>query len=92
MNGFPLAESEVRDNRIYFRGRLFIPDNDELRLRLIQQAPDTPIAGHPGRLLVAQVGNVTAEAGDLEDTRAKPTAGSGSLVSRHDEVVRDWLR
>ena len=55
MKGFPLAESEVRDNRVYFRDRLFIPDNDELRLRLIQQAHDTPIAGHPGRAKTQEI-------------------------------------
>ena len=55
MKGFPLAECEARDNRVYFRGRLFIPDDNELRLRLIQQAHDTPIAGHPGRAKTQEI-------------------------------------
>ena len=29
-------------------GRLLVPNNDELRLRLISLSHDTPIAGHPG--------------------------------------------
>ena len=49
LKGFPLSECELRDNRVYFRDRLFIPDNNELRLRLVKLAHDTPTAGHPGR-------------------------------------------
>ena len=42
--------------------------------------------------LMARVGNLAVEAGPLEDTRAKSTASSYSLASRHDEAVRDWQR
>ena len=49
MKGFPLAKCEAREGRIYFRNRLFISNNDLLRLRLIQESHVTPSTGHPGR-------------------------------------------
>ena len=48
MKGFPLVESEVRD-------RLFVLDDDELRLRLIQQAHDMPVVGHSDRAKTQQL-------------------------------------
>ena len=46
--GIPLAECQLRQGRVYFRDQLVIPDDDALRLRLIQLSHDTPVAGHPG--------------------------------------------
>ena len=44
-----LAECSKIDNRLAYRGRLYVPDHDPLRLHLIKLHHDTPAAGHPGR-------------------------------------------
>ncbi|KAI0992802.1 hypothetical protein K3495_g15382, partial [Podosphaera aphanis] len=43
-----LSECELRGGRLYFRDRLYVPDN-ELRLLLIQTAHDSCEKGHPGK-------------------------------------------
>lgn len=43
-----LSECTIINNRLYFRGRLYIPDHDELRTLLLQRAHDSPAAGHQG--------------------------------------------
>jgi transposase InsO family protein len=35
--------------RLAYRERLYVPDHDPLRLRLVQDHHETPAAGHPGR-------------------------------------------
>jgi transposase InsO family protein len=51
-----LSECEIRNDpyditkdRLYYKGRLVIPDSDELRFKILQEAHDSPVAGHPGR-------------------------------------------
>lgn len=44
-----LAECGMDGDRLTYRNRLYVPEYDPLRLRLIQQHHDTPAAGHPGR-------------------------------------------
>lgn len=44
-----LSDCKLRDNRLYFRDRLMIPDHDELKLKLLRHAHDSPVGGHPGR-------------------------------------------
>jgi len=46
---FSLAECTLRSDRVYYRDRLLVPEDEKLRLRLLQLSHDTPIAGHPGR-------------------------------------------
>jgi hypothetical protein len=59
IEGFPLAECQLINDQVYYRpdrdttgnytgGRRLVPKNDELRLRLISLAHDSPLAGHPG--------------------------------------------
>ena len=43
-----LSECEISDGRLYFQGRLYVPDN-ELRLLVLGLAHDLPEAGHPGK-------------------------------------------
>jgi hypothetical protein len=43
-----LSECAIRDGRLYFRDRIYVPDN-ELRLLLIQTAHDSVEGGHPGK-------------------------------------------
>ncbi|TKA50332.1 hypothetical protein B0A49_13656, partial [Cryomyces minteri] len=44
-----LSECAIVNDRLYYDGRLFVPDFDRLRLRLIQDCHNPPAAGHPGR-------------------------------------------
>lgn len=46
---FPLAESHEENGLIYYRDKLFIPEDTSLRLRLLRTHHDTPVAGHPGK-------------------------------------------
>jgi transposase InsO family protein len=44
-----LSECDVRDGWLYYQQRLYIPNDDNLRLRLLQSHHDAPAVGHPGR-------------------------------------------
>ena len=44
-----LSECEDRAGQLYFRNRLVIPDHDELKLKLLRLAHDSPAGGHSGR-------------------------------------------
>ena len=48
-NKISLNEYEIRDERLYYRERLFVPDYSELQLYLLQQHHDVPSAGHCGQ-------------------------------------------
>ena len=37
------------NNKHFYQDRLYVPDNAELRLQIIQGSHDTPVAGYPGR-------------------------------------------
>lgn len=43
-----LSECSELDGRLHYRGRLYIPDYHELKMRICQEHHDHPIAGHPG--------------------------------------------
>lgn len=45
----PIHDMEERHGRLYVNNRMFIPDDDELRLRLLRACHDNAAAGHPGR-------------------------------------------
>ena len=44
-----LVDCRSVNNKLFYHDRLYVPDNEELRLRIIQGSHDTPAAGHPGR-------------------------------------------
>jgi len=44
-----VAECTEQERRIQYRGKKYVPESDQLRLRLIQVHHDTALAGHPGR-------------------------------------------
>lgn len=44
-----LSECELKNHRLYYRGRLAIPNHDELKLKLLRHVHDSPVGGHPGR-------------------------------------------
>jgi hypothetical protein len=43
-----VAECMERDGQVWYRGKRYVPEGDQLRLRLIPEHHDTPLAGHPG--------------------------------------------
>jgi len=43
-----VAECIEKVGQIWYRGRRYVPEGDQLRLRLIQENHDTALAGHPG--------------------------------------------
>jgi hypothetical protein len=50
-----LSECEARDNRLYFRNRLVIPNHDELKVKLLRYVHDSPVGGHPGRTKTLEI-------------------------------------
>jgi hypothetical protein len=44
-----LSEYDVHNGWLYYQQRLYILNDDNLRLRLLQSHHDAPTAGHPGR-------------------------------------------
>lgn len=43
-----LSEITVRENRLFFRDRLFVPEYRNVRTLILRSAHDLPAAGHPG--------------------------------------------
>jgi len=41
--------------KLMFQGRLWVPDKEELRTRMIQETHDSKACGHPGRDSIAQI-------------------------------------
>ena len=52
---FPLAECVLRDDLVYYRDRLFVPDSDPLRLKIFKLCHDSPLAGHPGKAKLTEI-------------------------------------
>ena len=48
LKNFPLSECELWENQVYYQDRLFIPNNDELWLRILQLCHESLLAGHSG--------------------------------------------
>jgi len=46
---FAMSECKIIENRIFFRDRLFIPDDKELKLQIMTRTHSSAPAGHPGR-------------------------------------------
>jgi len=44
-----IAECTEQDGKIQYRGRCFVPENDQVQLQSIQEHYDTALAGHPDR-------------------------------------------
>ena len=43
-----LVDCRNNNGQLYYQDQIYIPDNDELCLRIIQGSHDTPAASHPG--------------------------------------------
>ena len=44
-----LSDCSVQDKKLYFQGRLWIPDDQDLRDRCLSDIHRQPMSGHPGR-------------------------------------------
>ena len=44
-----MAALEIKENRLYYRGRLFIPKSENLQQQLIQMAHNLQSSGHSGK-------------------------------------------
>jgi len=44
-----VAECTENEGRVMYRGNVYLPDMDELPVRIIQEHHDTALAGHPGQ-------------------------------------------
>lgn len=44
-----LALCSRRSNYLFYNGRLYIPELDELKAELMRECHDNPVAGHPGK-------------------------------------------
>jgi hypothetical protein len=44
-----LLEWEELDGLLYYKGKLYIPNNKELHAKIIKTCHDTPTTGHPGK-------------------------------------------
>jgi len=45
-----VGECTEQEGQVWYRGKRYVPEGDQLRLRLIQEHHDTALAGHPGRV------------------------------------------
>jgi transposase InsO family protein len=43
-----LADCSVENEKLYYRGRLWIPENEDLRYRCVKECHEQPMVGHPG--------------------------------------------
>jgi len=46
----PVAQCAEQNGQVLYRGKRYVPEGDELRLRLIQEHHDTALARHPGKV------------------------------------------
>jgi hypothetical protein len=44
-----LAQCEAKEELLYYRDKIYVPEYDDLRTKIIRQHHDNPSAGHPGR-------------------------------------------
>jgi hypothetical protein len=44
-----LAQCQQKNGLLYYREKIYVPDYEDTRTRVIRQHHDTPSAGHPGR-------------------------------------------
>ena len=47
--GISLAHCQAVNDRLIYRGRLYVPEYHALQMRLCFEHHDTPLAGHPGK-------------------------------------------
>jgi hypothetical protein len=53
--GFAINDCKICENRIYYRNRLFIPENTELKMQIIYRTHNSEAKGHPGRMKTTEL-------------------------------------
>jgi hypothetical protein len=53
--GFAMNDCKICENRIYYRNRLFIPENTELKVQIIYRTHNSEAGGHPGRMKTTEL-------------------------------------
>jgi hypothetical protein len=53
--GFAINDCKICENRIYYRNRLFIPENTELKVQIIYRTHNSEAGGHPGRMKTTEL-------------------------------------
>ena len=52
---FPLAECSLREDRVYYWDRLFVPENDELKLKIFHLCHNSALAEHSGTAKLLEI-------------------------------------
>jgi hypothetical protein len=53
--GFAINDCKICENRIYYRNRLFISENIELKMQIIYKTHNSGVGGHPGRMKTTEL-------------------------------------
>jgi hypothetical protein len=53
--GFAINDCKICKNRIYYKNRLFIPENTELKMQIIYKTHNSGAGGHPGRMKTTEL-------------------------------------
>jgi hypothetical protein len=53
--GFAINDCKICENRIYYKNRLFIPENIELKMQIIYKTHNSGAGGHPGRMKTTEL-------------------------------------
>jgi hypothetical protein len=53
--GFAMDDCKICKNRIYYRNRLFIPGNTELKVQIIYKTYNSGTEGHPERMKITEL-------------------------------------
>jgi hypothetical protein len=53
--GFAISDCRIHDNRIYYKNRLFVPANDELKMQIIYRTHNSGPAGHPEKMKIIEL-------------------------------------
>jgi hypothetical protein len=53
--GFAINDSKICENKIYYKNRLFIPENTELKMQIIYKTHNSEAGSHPGRMKTTEL-------------------------------------
>jgi hypothetical protein len=53
--GFAINDCKICKNRIYYKNRLFIPENTKLKMQIIYRTHNSETKGHPGRMKTTEL-------------------------------------
>jgi hypothetical protein len=53
--GFAINDCKICENRIYYKNKLFIPENTELKMQIIYRTHNSEAGGHPGRMKTTEL-------------------------------------